>query len=271
MVFGFGGSNAEGTYKAVGAKGQEMEIPNTYALQGLGKTSGAYLKQRMSKCEMLTCNCWESKNKYDVYVNGRITYYAHETTPCCMRQLQKGCPDCAAWDVEIDYLGSDGKQEGAFKMTKACTPCTFLCINRPVTYVYDYDGNLLGGIKDPCAIIPTNMTFDIQDENGDAMFTAESGCCQWGICCPFPCGPCKKVEFPIKDKNGSSKGHLTKSMKGCFKTFCLSICFDDAENYKVDWSGVEDLRSRALLMALAVFTDMRYFNNNDEEEVKPEE
>merc|ERR1719343_728793 len=135
-------------------------------------------------------------------------YYAHETTPCCMRQLQKPCPDCASWEVEIDYLGSDGQQEAAYKMTKACTPCTFLCINRPVTYVYDYDGNLLGGIKDPCAIIPTNMTFEIQDENGDAMYWAESGCCQWGICCPFPCGPCKTVEFPIKDTNGKSVGEL---------------------------------------------------------------
>merc|ERR1712061_221696 len=128
------------------------------------------------------------------------------------------------------------------------------CFNRPVTTIEDSSGNKVGTIRDPFACCPSNMTFTVSDEDDNKVLWAESGCFQWGICCPFPCGPCKSVEFPIRDSNGKTVGELVKSMKGCFKTFCCSMCFDDAENYKVEFSGVEDLRSRALLMALAVFT-----------------
>ena len=75
----------------------------------------------------------------------------------------------------------------------------------------------------------------------------------------FLCDSCKTVESPNKDPK-------VKSMKGYFQMFCCSICVDDAENYKVDFAGVDNLQSRALLMALAVFTYMRYFNNQGKKE-----
>jgi len=262
----FGGhSDASGMYEAINARGEPVQIPMTNALQALEKTDQVYIKQRMNKCELLTCNCFDSKNKFEVYSGSTMIFRAQETTSCCVRQLQTCCPDAASFNFEFDYVGSGEKQEGAFRMTKACTPCTFLCINRPITYVYDHDGNLLGSIRDPCALIPSNMTFTIQDENGDELMSSASGCCQWGLCFPLPCGPCRTVEFPIVDKNGDSVGEMVKSMKGCFKMMCCSYCFDDLENYKVKFHGVKDLRSRALLMALAVFTDFRYFNNTDDE------
>jgi len=262
-----GGGDASGTYDAINASGETMQMEMTPALKALGETDRLYIKQRMAKCEVLTCNCFESKNKYDVYSGSSVVFHAHETTSCCLRQLQTPCPECAGWDIDIDYVGPGSNQDGAFRMTKACTPCTFLCINRPVTYIYDHSGTELGSIRDPCALIPANMTFSVQDENREELLRAESGCCQWGICCPLPCGPCRTVEFPIVDKDGSNVGELQKSMKGCIKMCCCSFCFDDMENYKVDMGGVKDLRSRALLMSLAIFTDFRYFNNTTVDEV----
>merc|ERR550525_2273165 len=213
---------------------------------------------------MLTCDCWESKNKYDVYDdNGNKIFYAHESTGCCMRQVQNMLPDCAPWDVAIDYTGG-WSSSNAYHMKKDCTPCTCLCINRPVTEVTDSSGNVLGSIRDPCACIPTNMTFTVRDENEENILWAESGCCQWGICCPMSCGPCKSVDFPIKDSSGNKVGHLQKRMRGCFKMCCCSWCFEDVENYKIEfYDELKDPRQRALIMALAIFTDFRYFSNSE--------
>jgi len=218
---------------------------------------------------------WESKNKYDVMTDsGSKIFYAHETTGCCMRQIQTMFPDCAAFNVNIEYRGgmfsSATGGETAFKMVKDCTYCTFLCFNRPVTKVYDSSGNLLGSIKDPCACIPTNMTFTVNDADGNGVIWAESGCCQWGICCPMPCGPCKHVDFPLKDRSGSNVGKMRKKMKGCFKMMCCSICFDDVENYKISFEGVRDPRQKALVMALAIFTDFRYFSNTGDDDIPVE-
>jgi len=259
-----GGGGGNDMYQTLNAKGDPtpLQIKMTHALKALEGTDQVQIKQRLAKCEMLTCNCFESKNKFDVYKGREVIFYGHETTACCVRQCQTMCPDCASFEFQIDYVGRDGPVEGALTMTKACSPCTFLCINRPVTYVRDQDGVLLGSIRDPCALIPANMTFQVQDENGEDMYRAESGCCQWGICLPLPCGPCRTVEFPLVDaNNGNTVGEVQKSMKGCFKMCCCSFCFDDLENYKVTFGDVKDLRSRALLMALAIFIDFRYFNN----------
>jgi len=232
-------------------------------LQCLQSADSISVRQRINKCEILTCNCFESGNKYDVYQGRNKIFYAHETTGCCVRQWQNCFPECASWELSIDHVGG---QDEAFKMTKPCTPCTFLCINRPVTKVTDADGNVLGSIRDPCACIPTNMTFDVQDETGEPLLHARSGCCQWGICCPMPCGPCRTVEFPVYDLDGTEVAMMQKRMKGCMKMFCCSMCFDDVENYKVSFSDVKDARTKALLMALAIFTDYRYFSNTDTED-----
>merc|ERR1740129_1901376 len=125
-----GGDVAEGPYQALNASGQTMEIPMTNALNELGKTNQVYIKQRIAKCEVLTCNCFESRNRFDVYSGSTLIFKAHETTPCCLRQAQTCCPDCASFDFQFDYVGGGSDQEGVFKMQKACTPCTCCCINR---------------------------------------------------------------------------------------------------------------------------------------------
>jgi len=274
MVFGFGAGGGGGggdKFEVLNSKGQPEQIQMTTALKALQGVDRIEVKQRMSKLEFLTCDCWESKNKYDVIANGKKMFYAHETTGCCMRQFQNCFPDCAPWDVKIDYTGGwTPGGETAYHMKKDCSYCTFLCFNRPVTEVTDAAGNLVGTIVDPCACIPTNMTFTIRDPNGTGVLWAQSGCCQWGICCPLPCGPCKYVDFPVKDASGNQVGQLRKQMKSCFKMLCLSCFFEDVENYKIDFEGVKDPRNKAMLMALAVFTDFRYFHNVADDDVPVE-
>jgi hypothetical protein len=267
MVFGLGGGNK---YEALNPHGSKVEIDLPSAID----VDSIYVKQRMSKLEAM-CSIWEAKNKYDVFSGRSKIFYAEEKTGCCCRQFQTMAPDCAPFEVHVDAVGWVSNTENVFKYKKDCG-LICCCFCRPVVEVFDGHGNKIGSIRDPCALCPTNMTFDVRDHQDEILVSAESGVCQWGLCCPFPIGPCKEVEFPIKDKNGNQVGKMVKRMKGFMKTICCSWCFDDVENYKIDFKHgnkeVEDSRTKALLMALAIFTDFRYFSNTgDDEADKPDE
>jgi len=256
------------TYEALSADGKTANIHYSYALESVKGTNKLELKQRVNKCEVLTCNCWESRNKYDVYnEDGSQLFRAVESTGCCMRYVARTMPDCAGWTLDMNYVGSIlHKESGAFKMERPCTYCTFLCINRPMAKITNSKDETLGYVRDPCALCPMNMSFEVKDQNEETMYTASSGFCQWGICCPLPCGPCKTVEFPIYEtSSGNEVGLMQKKTKNCFKTLCCSFCFDDTENYTLTLEGIPDLRSRILLMSLAIFLDFRYFQNNEDD------
>jgi hypothetical protein len=268
MVFGFGGSGDK--YEALNPSGEPVQLDMSSGMSKLAGLDRIEVKQRMSKLEAM-CSLWESKNKYDIYDGGSQIFYAEEKTGCCCRQVQNTLPDCAPIQVDIDYVGGWTRTTdyGAFKMKKDFT-CVMCCINRPVVEVLDKEDNKIGSIKDPCPLCPTNMTFDVRDHNGDVILSAASGICQWGLCCPCPLGPCKTVEFPITDSDGNQVGVMTKKMKGLMKMCLCSSCFEDVENYTVAMKDVDNPRAKALLMALAIFTDFRYFQNTGTDEVAPE-
>lgn len=115
----------------------------------------------------------------------------------------------------------------------------------------------LGSIRDPFACC--DLTFSVRDSADQDVLHAKGGCCQWGLCCPLPCGPCSKVHFPIHDAKGDEAvGGIEKQVPSCLK-FCLA---PDVDNYKVDFKGMKDPTNKALVMGLAIFMDFRYFNDN---------
>ncbi|CAK0792648.1 unnamed protein product [Prorocentrum cordatum] len=182
-----------------------------------------------------------------------------------MRQFQNTCPDCAPFEVDVDMVGYISNTSKVFHYKKDCS-LVCCCFCRPVVQVFDEHGNKIGSIRDPMAICPTNMTFDVRDHQDNHLLHAESGVCQWGLCCPFPVGPCKSVDFPLKDGDGNIVGMMQKRMKGLFKMCFCSWCFEDVENYKIEFKKVEDARTKALIMALAIFTDFRYFSNTGDDD-----
>jgi len=271
MVFGWGSSGGS-QYEAVNKSGQSVMVDISSAMKTLDGKSDICVKERVQRLNALTCGCWESAHKYDVYSgrsgSGSRIFYAEENSGCCCRQVQTMCPDCAPIEVHIDEIGYISNTDNAFKLKKDWS-CTFCCINRPVIYMYDKGGNKMGSIRDPCPLCPTNMTFDIRDHEDNFLLHAESGICQWGLCCPCPCGPCKSVDFPVKDSSGNQVGTMEKRMKGLLKMLVCSWCFEDVENYRIEFSKVEDPRQKALLMGLAIFTDFRYFSSTGDDD-KPD-
>jgi hypothetical protein len=227
-------------------------------MQALMKTSGCEVQEKANMVEALTAALGaevEMANKYNVLDDsGKAIFFAKESTDCCTRQLKSCFGDCAPWELDMWYL-PDGSDQPAFYLKREWT-CTCCCLNRPKITMTDAAGETLGSIQDPFACC--NLTFTIRDESDESIATIEGGCCQWGLCCPLPCGPCATVEFDVKDSEGNDIGHLEKKVPGCCK-FCFA---SDVENYKVDWEGVEDPIVRALLMAATIFIDFRYFNDN---------
>jgi len=228
------------------------------AMQVMEGVSGLTIKEKVSLVEAATALLGqevEMANKYSILDagTGEQIFYAVEQTDCITRQVKQCCGDCAPWSVDI-LLTKKGHQQKAFHMERPFT-CTCCCFNRPVVEISDTSGRSIGRVVDPCTCCA--MTFHVHDAQGNDVVTADGGCCQWGICCPLPCGPCSKIDFDVLTR-GRKVGHLQKKVPGCCKFFFAS----DADNYHVDFGAVRDPYHKVLIMALAIFMDFRYFNNN---------
>lgn len=226
----------------------------------------------------------EMANKYVIRTEqGHPLFFAVEQTDFCNRQCGG---DCRGIDIDMVVLGqdpnimaqADGNYDWSFNpfpkvdltgsqkfihLHKDCQ-CTCCCFNRPIINVTDGNtGQIVGKIKNPWACC--DMTFDLMDANDQPTLTSKGGCCQLGLICPCPCGPCKEVNFDVKNtKSGDEVAHLKKIIPSCMKF----VVADDVDNYDVDFGSVQDPQLKAMLVALGLFIDFRYFNvrsdKNDE-------
>jgi len=194
-------------------------------------------------------------------------YFVVESTGFCARQFKQCAGDCAPWDVDFRVINSDGEAEEAFKLNRPFT-CTCCCFNRPKVAISEAgSGKQIATLEDPCACC--DLTFRVQDENGDEAMTVNGGCCQLGLFCPLPCGPCAEVNFEVNDHDGNKVGHIQKRVPSCLKF----LAAPDVDNYKVDMDGLENAYEspqleamKIALMAISVFIDFRYFNDNPNDE-----
>lgn len=117
----------------------------------------------------------------------------------------------------------------------------------------------MGRIRDPWACC--NLTFQVFDKDDVEKLYTQGQCCQLGLWCPCPFGPCKEVHFDVADyTSGDTVGSLTKQVPDCLK-FIVS---DDTDNYVVEFGEVKDPRMKAMMIALALFIDFRYFNEKSD-------
>ncbi|EER00960.1 Phospholipid scramblase, putative [Perkinsus marinus ATCC 50983] len=201
---------------------------------------------------------FDQRNKYIVKDEaGRDIFYAVEESNVCERNCYPA--DCAPWDLHIYVLGPNGLRGDLIHWLTVHRPCscTCLCANRPVAYVTETSTDqLLGTLHDPYACC--DLTFKIKDAAGNDVITGVGGCCQLGMCCPLPCGPCQHVGVELTDSmNNSGVGKIDKYwMWGD----CCPICFKEQDNYWITFGQVQNPRWKALLLALGIFMDFRYFS-----------
>lgn len=203
----------------------------------------------------------EMANKYRVLDQaGNQLYYAVERTSCCKRQLQQGCcHDCAPWEVDVLYTPPGEANQLFLAMRRPCQ-LTCCCINRPVADVIDQTTNQkIGSFRDPCTCC--SLKFHIRDASDNEVLLVDGGCCccQPGIWCPWPCGPCAEVVFDVKDMTHHGKiAEVKKRVPSC----CTWLFAPDVDNYHVSFGEVSNPQWKAILLALTIFMDFRYFNTN---------
>lgn len=237
---------------------QPSFAPAMQAMQHLGNVKYVKIKEQVRFLEAITAALGaevEMANKYDIVDGdtGQQLFYAVEQTDCCTRQLRGGC-ECAPWSLDIMYAGDPIMQVPTFHLERPCT-LTCCCLNRPVLTVTDGNGTEIGKVVDPFRFC--NMTFHVQDPDDNDIVTVDGGCCQWGLCCPMPCGPCAKVNFEIQSNDGAQVGEIQKKIS-CWKW----LAAPDVDNYKIKFGQVQHPAAKALIIALAIFMDIKYFSDN---------
>jgi len=200
-------------------------------------------------------------NKYKVLgPSGDEGFFIVENTDFCKRQMKRGsCADCVGWDADVLY--TYGGRNDKFMTMHRETTFTCCCFNRPEVQISDAEtGRLIGSIQDPFACC--DLTFKIKNADGEDALFAKGGCCQWGLCCPLPCGPCSTVEFDVVDAgSGDSVGSITKTVPSCLKFLAPGASVD---NYSINFDKVSHPEWKAMLFILSVFIDFRYFSETQD-------
>lgn len=254
-------SKGKGTGKGKRGYGSALQsAPQQAAMACLHGLRSMEVREKASLVEAVSAALGheiEMANKYNVLAPGDVEiFFAAEQTDFCTRQMKHCCPDCAPWHLDIVYT-KDGRSEKAFNLERDWT-CTCCCCNRPRVDVKNAStGRLIGSITDPYACC--DLTFTARDSQDNPVLKAVGGCCQCGLCCPLPCGPCSEVNFPIVEASGGREvGHIQKKVP----SWCTWLFADDVDNYKIDLSGISNPEWKALVMSLSIFIDFRYFSNS---------
>lgn len=245
--------------------GAETSCDAQAPAQAIMEATGIKVIEKMSLIEAMSANMGqeiEMANHYKIEnTQGEQIFFATEQTSCLMRQMKQCAPDCSPWDVDINYT-KDGANAPAYKIHRDWT-FTCLCFNRPTAEMTDElnGGEVVATIEDPF-VCCNDMTFTIKDKANEDLLYVKGGCCQMGLFCPLPCGPCAEVNFTIDDTDGNEVAHITKKVPGC----CKFLMAPDVDNYELDFDNLTQLDQRLSMMMLAIFIDYRYFNDSSRDE-----
>merc|ERR1719203_1862685 len=255
---GGGGNIGGGGYDGGAARGYAIASPVMQVMQSVNRLQ---INEKVSVLEAgaaLLGQEVEMPNTYHIIdpVSHRQLFTAEEQTDFFNRQMKQCCGDCAPWSIDINYTSPAAIQRVLHIDRPFSYTC--LCCNRPTATVFDVaSGARVGSITDPCTCFST--VFHVRDQAGKEIFTADGGCCQPGLWCPCPVGPCAQVDFDIKDqRSGQKVGHIRKQLPGVLSW----LLAPDVDNYTVDFGKVRDPTHKALLMSLAIYMDFRYWNDS---------
>ena len=217
----------------------------------------------MNLAEVMT-GC-EFTNTYNIYKKkagkekkkGKKIWKAKEKSSYYQRNcIQHNCREFKLKVKNINRADDEADDETCLKMDRPCT-CTCLCLNRPfitVNYVENENDTYLGKIKDPYDFC--NHFYIVYDRDDKEIYKIEAYCYQCGlVCMGYPCEPCERVEFKIKDlRTGEECPPLIKKNKDCLKAM-----ISDADNFALEFPKNSSWEDRTLLMAATLFIDYMLF------------
>jgi len=228
----------------------------------MGELEGLKIQEKASLLESVALSQGlnvATPNRYRIMdPDGKDLFYALEKTHWIFQQLKLAFPDCMPWHIRF-FSTSTGHGEHLFDMHRAAT-CTFCCFNRPRAKIIAAETDeVIGSITDPCKCIRMKVT--ARSPNNDLLMIADGGCCQPGLLCPCPFGPCRYIRWKLKTASGGEIGRLEKEIQFGFLGWKAAFA-KNADNYYIDFSGMADPTLKAMAMAVAIFIDFRFYSNN---------
>jgi hypothetical protein len=239
----------------------------------LSKLNTIWIHQKAQYLE--GCGC-EFENIYSIY-NAKDTekdfedssqalFRCIEKSSCWQRNFCK--PDMRAFHmiISLNHIVFNSKLQTysqswiPFLRFEREYTCTLLCFNRPVMRVIQIDGEqeqIIGFITYPWTCF--DYVYDIREiPEGKPPFSVIGSCCQCGLYCVCPCGPCKEVKFQVfENSNKSIIGNISKVWPGCLKAMC-----SDADNYLIDFPIDLNPKLKSLIIATAIFMDYQHFETS---------
>lgn len=234
------------------------------AAQKMANMSAVKVQQKRRLLEAVSC--WEQQNRYMIYDQNNQSqqlYFVQEGSKWWERMCIPN--DCKPWRMDFHNLPPggigeepDGTRFPVFLHIERPCSLTCCCINRPEAIITEVpSGRVLGTLRDPFACC--SLTFQVFDAAGQETLKSSSCCCKKALCCPCP--GCV-VEFPIDDaRSGSSVASLQKTWM--WGDHC-PICFKDWDNYAVHFGQAANPDYKMLLIGLATFVQMRYFDSRNQ-------
>jgi len=263
---------------------QAMQIEPGQQMMGMMAGASPELQQASAKIQatsqvkvmqqrqiLQAISCWEQQNRYLVFDGptdqATPVFYVQEGTKCWERFCP--CPECKPWRMTYYNIPPGAVANGvdptvittqypAFLHIDRPMSATCLCFNRPEAIITELpSGRVIGKLRDPCALC--NLTFQILDPSDQERLNSSTCICQKGLLCPCP--GCT-VNYPILDsKDGHQVAEIVKTWM--WGDLC-PLCCKDWDNNVITFGEAANPDYKMLLMTLATFIQMRYFDSRNQ-------
>lgn len=221
------------------------------------------------------CGC-EFENEYTIYGakveegelkrdKKNLLFQCKEKSSCCQRH----CCASSMRAFEMSVCFNDVQIDpNTHQYVSKWTPflhmqrdyaCTCCCCNRPYIRVNRVESGReekIGTVTDAWTLC--GYVYELVSLDQLESYSVRGSCCQCGLLCRCPCGPCEKVDFPIfDDKNDAAVGCISKVWPG----FCRAV-LTDADSYCVTFPAEMSCSFKVLVLAAALFIDFRHFEES---------
>jgi hypothetical protein len=221
------------------------------------------------------CGC-EFENVYLIYGvkdkegeakrdKDNLLFKCKEHSSCCQRYCYASSMRSFNMDVLFNSSCTNpyGQKESPkwvpFLHLERDYKCTCFCFNRPsikVERVDDEKMQTIGYVTNHWAYY--DFVYDMRAvEDSTGPYTIEGSCCQCGLCCSCPCGPCKKVDLWLYDSNKTKVGNISKVWTGLARTL-----FSDANSYCVTFAPNMSLDYKIMMVATTILIDFQHFEKS---------
>eukprot|EP00826_Nyctotherus_ovalis_P053630 TRINITY_DN6994_c0_g1_i3.p1 TRINITY_DN6994_c0_g1~~TRINITY_DN6994_c0_g1_i3.p1 ORF type:complete len:260 (+),score=43.55 TRINITY_DN6994_c0_g1_i3:47-781(+) len=229
--------------------------------------------------------CCEFENEYTVYRTktgkegemqrdkDNVLFKCIENSSCCQRYCCSSFARAFKMDVSFKNITFDPATRSyisswtPFLVLERDYACTCCCCNRPFIKIKLTEGGKeeeIGRVTDCWSMC--GYVYDLRSSDEKEFYTVDGSCCQCGLCCRCPCGPCKQVDFGVLDPSGNNVGNISKVWPGCGRAL-----FSDADSYSLTFPLNMTARFKIMVMVAAILIDYRHFEDspadNDENRV----